>query len=207
MVEHTRQKTLDWGLVLPGVALLLLIILGWVVATYPTLPAWDEAVLLRLHRYASPGLNRAVGVLTDLGTVWGVLPATLILAAAAFGRRRGHEGRFLLTAVAGSAGINLVAKRLWQRVRPSLWEGVPFQPDYSFPSGHATYSFTFVLALILLTWDTPQRPWVVALGSLFVGLVGFSRVYLGVHFPSDIVGGWLLAIAWTLALHRVMMRT
>lgn len=206
MVEQTKQGVLGWGLVLPGLALILLVMLGWVVATYPTLPAWDESFLLRLHRYATPGLNQAVVWLTDFGTFWGVLPATLILSASAFGQQRWREGRFLLLAMAGSAGLNFLAKLLWRRVRPNLWEGVPFQPDYSFPSGHATYSLTFVLAIILLTWDSPQRLWIATLGGLFTVLVGFSRVYLGVHFPSDIMGGWLLAVAWTVALHRGMFR-
>ena len=74
------------------------------------------------------------------------------------------------------------------------------------PSGHATYSLALTLALVLLTWESPKRPWIVGFGVAFVGLIGLSRLYLGVHYPSDIVGGWLLATAWAVGLYQVMFR-
>jgi undecaprenyl-diphosphatase len=113
---------------------------------------------------------------------------------------------YLALVMAGSAGLNLTAKLLWHRVRPALWEDIPPHSDFSFPSGHATYSLTFVLALILINWGSPKRPWLLALGGLFALAIGVSRVYLGVHFPSDIFGGWLLAIAWAVGLYQLMFR-
>lgn len=191
-----------------GVALPLtgLIALGLLVATYPTLPAWDAAFLLRLHRYATPAMNRAVAIATDLGTFWGVLPASLGLMAVSLWHRRWQSASYLAFVMAGSAGLNQIAKLLWHRVRPALWDGVPPHSDFSFPSGHATYSMAFVLALILLNWDSPKRPWLFGSGGLFVLCIGASRVYLGVHFPSDIVGGWLLAIAWAIGLRQLLFR-
>ena len=202
------QSTLKplWPLWL-GVALPLaaLVALGSLVAAYPTLPAWDAAFLLRLHRYASPTFNRSVGVISNMGTFWGVLPASIALIALAIWHRRWPVARYLTLVMAGSAGLNMVAKQIWHRVRPALWEGIPPHVDFSFPSGHATYSMTFVLALVLINWDRPRcRPWLVGMGGLFALVIGFSRVYLGVHFPSDIVGGWLLAIAWAIGLHQLL---
>jgi undecaprenyl-diphosphatase len=202
-VEQNFLKSILWGAALPLAAL---VVLGLVVAVYPALPAWDAAFLLRLHRYATPTLNRWIAILTDLGTVWGVLPATLGLVAVAFWQRRWHQGTYLGLTMLGCIILNPLAKLLWHRVRPTLWEGVPPYAGFSFPSGHATYSMAFVLALVLLTLDSPQRPWIVAFGSLFVGFIGFSRVYLGVHFPSDILGGWLLATAWAVGLYQVMVQ-
>lgn len=196
-------QPMGWGVVLPLVAL---ITLGVIVAAYPTLPAWDAAFLLRLHRYATPQLNRAIALVTDLGTVWGVLPATVGLAAIALWQQRWRAGLYLLLTMLGTIVLNPLAKRLWQRVRPALWEGVPVQGDYSFPSGHATYSLAFVLMLVLLTWEHPKRIWIAGSGAVFVVLIGFSRVYLGMHYPSDILGGWLLATAWAVGLHQVMFR-
>jgi membrane-associated phospholipid phosphatase len=195
-----------WGVWLPLVALVALVTLGLLVAAYPALPVWDAAFLLRLHRYASPAFNRSVVVLTDLGTYWGVLPASLVLTALALWFRRWPVAIYLTVVMAGSAGLNLISKLLWHRVRPALWEGIPPHADFSFPSGHATYSMTFVLALVLINWDSPRRPWLIGLGGLFALAIGVSRVYLGVHFPSDIVGGWLLAIAWAVGLHQAMFR-
>jgi membrane-associated phospholipid phosphatase len=194
------------GLTTPRLCLAALIGLGLVIAAHPTVPAWDTAILLRLHRYATPGLNQSVAVLTDLGTVWGVLPATLGLVAWAFLRRHWRAGWYLLLAMAGAFGFNLLAKLLWQRVRPALWDGVPYQSGYSYPSGHATYSLAFVLAVTLLCWDSPKRLWIAGIGAVFAIAIGLSRVYLGVHYPSDIIGGWLLATAWVVGLYRLMFR-
>ncbi len=203
-MPHSALKPL-WLLWL-GVALPLtgLVALGLLVATYPALPAWDATFLLRLHRYASPAFNRSVVVISNMGTFWGVLPASIGLTAWALWQRRWPVARYLTLVMVGSAGLNMTAKLLWHRVRPTLWEGIPLHADFSFPSGHATYSMTFVLALVLLNWDSPRRPWLIGLGGLFVLVIGFTRVYLGVHFPSDIVGGWLLAIAWAIGLHQLL---
>lgn len=195
-----------WGLVLSLTALVFLIALGLLVTAHPTLPAWDAFFLLHLHRYATPELNRGVAIATDLGTYWGVMPASGALIVLALVRRRWPVAAYLTLVTGGSAMLNLTAKQLWHRVRPVLWEGILPNADFSFPSGHATYSMTFVLALILINWDNPRRPWLIGLGGLFALAIGVSRVYLGVHFPSDILGGWLLAIAWTIGLYQAMSR-
>jgi undecaprenyl-diphosphatase len=181
-----------------------LVALGLLVAAHPALPAWDAAFLLRLHRYATPAMNRGVAIATDLGTFWGVLPATLGLMAVGLWHRRWQSTSYLALVMAGSAVLNQIAKLLWHRVRPALWDGIPPHSDFSFPSGHATYSMTFVIALVLLNWESPRRSWLIGLGGLFALAIGASRVYLGVHFPSDILGGWLLAIAWAIGLHQAM---
>jgi membrane-associated phospholipid phosphatase len=72
----------------------------------------------------------------------------------------------------------------------------------SFPSGHAVGSATLVSASVALTWHTRWRRHVVVAGSMFVILVGVSRVYFGVHYASDIFGGWCIGIAWTVLLAR-----
>ncbi|NJL46672.1 MAG: phosphatase PAP2 family protein [Leptolyngbyaceae cyanobacterium SM2_5_2] len=197
------MKPIVLGVILPAAAL---VILGLVVAAYPALPAWDVAFLLSLHRYATPTLTQWIAILTNLGTVWGVLPATVGLMAVAFWHRRWWQGSYLALTMLGCIVLNPLAKQLWHRLRPALWDGIPPYAGFSFPSGHATYSMAFVLALVLLAADNPKRPWIVALGSLFVGFIGFSRVYLGVHFPSDILGGWLLATAWAVGLYQLMFR-
>ncbi|NMF86052.1 phosphatase PAP2 family protein [Nodosilinea sp. P-1105] len=199
-----EQKSLNliwWGVAFPLAALMTL---GFVVATDRTLPAWDTAFLLRLHRYATPQLNQFMAIATDMGTFWGVLPVSVGMIGLGLWQGQRRAAAFLGLVMGGSACLNMVAKLLWHRVRPSLWEGIPLHSDFSFPSGHATYSMALVLALILIYWHTPRRPWLVLFGGLFVLFVGFSRVYLGVHFPSDIVGGWLLATAWTVGMYQLL---
>lgn len=133
-----------FGLMFPLAALLALILLGFLVKTDPAISAWDTAFLLGLHHYATPELNRAVAAVSNLGTHLGVLPASIVFTVLALGQRRWSTAAYLTLVMAGSAVLNLTTKLLWQRPRPGLWEGVPFHGDFSFPSGHATYSMTFV---------------------------------------------------------------
>ena len=204
VVDRKKLASLGRTLGGPGLALGLVIVLGWAVATVPTLTLWDQAFLLGLHRYATPRLDRAVLWFTDLGTVWGVLPGTILLVAVLLGRRQRQQATFLILSLLGALLLNLGLKGLWQRARPSLWEGIPFLPDHSFPSGHATLSMAFFLAVMLISQTSPHRRWIVLLGGLLALLIGLSRLYLGVHYPIDVVGGWLLALGWTVGLYRVM---
>jgi len=81
---------------------------------------------------------------------------------------------------------------------------IPLQSGHdSFPSGHAVSSMTFAAALVAVTWHTRRR-WEFAGGGLvFVLIVGVSRIYFGLHYATDILGGWCLAIAWTALLARL----
>jgi membrane-associated phospholipid phosphatase len=100
--------------------------------------------------------------------------------------------------------ISYSSKLFFHRVRPHFWElFFPLPSDYSFPSGHALFSLTFVLMLVVLTWESRWRWWVVLTGGLFVIAIAWTRLYLGVHYPSDILGGWSLAIAWTWLISEV----
>jgi undecaprenyl-diphosphatase len=76
--------------------------------------------------------------------------------------------------------------------------------DYGFPSGHAMSSMSFIAALVILTWGT-RWCWLVLLsGSLFVVTIGWTRLYLGVHFPSDVLAGWMVSLAWAIGLSLVI---
>ena len=86
----------------------------------------------------------------------------------------------------------------------ALWESIVPEHNYSFPSGHAMGSMTLACVLVLLAWRTRARWAVLCAAAVFVVLVGMSRVYLGVHYPSDILAGWAAAIAWTIAVHVLL---
>jgi membrane-associated phospholipid phosphatase len=85
-----------------------------------------------------------------------------------------------------------------------LWESLSHKSSYSFPSGHAMASMTFVAALVILIWGTRWCGLVLALGSAFVIAIGWTRLYLGVHFPSDILAGWTAALAWAIGVSLVL---
>lgn len=164
-----------------------------------------DAPLLQLAREAaSPTLDRLFLALSALGFAWGVIPADILLTLGFVLRRRLADAAFVGLATAGSGLLNLVAKHSFQRERPALWDSIAPEQTYSFPSGHAMGSATLACVVVVLCWRSRARWPVLALAALFVLGVGASRVYLGVHYPSDIVAGWAAAIAWTLGVHLAM---
>ncbi|MBE9155843.1 phosphatase PAP2 family protein [Nodosilinea sp. LEGE 06152] len=161
---------------------------------------WDEPILLGIHATATPQLDTFASYLTQLGVGWGVAPASIVIALVLWRRHHWRSLVYFLTTLIGSAIINVSAKLLLQRVRPNLWESPAPEYDYGFPSGHAMSSMTFVAALVILLWGSRWNWLVAALGGLFVLAIGWTRLYLGVHYPSDIVAGWLASIAWAVGV-------
>jgi membrane-associated phospholipid phosphatase len=134
-----------------------------------------------------------------------------VLVLALLVRRHVREGVFAALAIVGSLLLNVSAKHSFARVRPDLWQSVaPAETTYSFPSGHAMGSMTLAMVLVLLCWSV-RTPWgwkwrwpVTVLATTFVLLVGLSRVYLGLHYPSDILAGWAAALAWVVGVYGLV---
>lgn len=158
---------------------------------------FDAPILLLARAMSDAGFDRLFLLASKLGYAWGVVPFDIALVLLLAARRRLREGLFAGIALGGSALLNLGAKQLFARERPSLWESIAPESSYSFPSGHAMGSMTLAMVLILLVWHTRWRWWIAVPMAGFVVLVGLSRVYLGVHYPSDIMAGWAAACAWT----------
>jgi membrane-associated phospholipid phosphatase len=171
---------------------------------------FDDPLLLWMHAHSSPALDRTFLVVSAFGYASGVVLIDIGLMAWLSLRRRWHDGLFFGLAVGGSALLNLAAKQLFARERPELWLSIAPEQTYSFPSGHAMGSMTLGLAVVVMCWPTRWRWLVTAIVFPLVFLVGASRVYLGVHFPSDILGAWLAATAWVLGVavlvYRVWLR-
>ncbi|MEO6967980.1 MAG: phosphatase PAP2 family protein [Rhodanobacteraceae bacterium] len=165
---------------------------------------FDQPILLAAHALASAGLDRLFIAVTDAGYLYGVVPFDIVLVLALLFARRRRETVFAIFAIVGSALLNLVAKHAFLRARPSLWQSIVHANGTSFPSGHAMGSATLALVLVLLAWPTRWRWPVAAVAVVFVLLVGFSRVYLGVHYPSDILGGWAAAAVWTFGVYGLV---
>jgi membrane-associated phospholipid phosphatase len=157
---------------------------------------WDVPILLAIHSTANPQLTTLAVNLTKLGVFWGVFPAASLILMVLLWRRRWRMAVYFATTALGSIIINRTAKVLLHRVRPHLWESPAPEFDYGFPSGHAMSSMTFVAALVILMWGSRWCWWVIVLGGLFVLTIGWTRLYLGVHYPSDILAGWTASIAW-----------
>lgn len=162
---------------------------------------FDAPILQALHGLATPGRDAFFMLVSRLGYTWGVVPFDIGMIAWLAWRKRSRDALFLAVSVLGSLLLNQVAKHHFSRARPDLWLSLAPESSFSFPSGHAMASATIAVAMSVLFWSTPWRRDVLWSGVAFTLLVGVSRVYLGVHYPSDVIAGWAAAIAWVLALH------
>jgi membrane-associated phospholipid phosphatase len=196
--------TIRWRsllILLTGIFFSLLIFEQLAVATWQNSESfsWDKSLLLKVHAIASPTLDRFVPQLTKLGVFWGVFPVTLVVSLILFRQQRWRSLIYLITAILGSWLLCHTAKILLHRERPHIWESI-LPLDYSFPSGHAMSSMTLVVALVVLTWGSRWCKWVLLTGTGYVLVIGWTRLYLGVHFPSDVLAGWMASIAWTVGV-------
>jgi undecaprenyl-diphosphatase len=112
---------------------------------------------------------------------------------------------FLGLVMAGTGAANVVLKLFFERQRPDLWQQIVKETTFSFPSGHAMGSMAIGLTVVLLAWHTRFRIPVLIAAIFYVLFIGFSRLYLGVHYPTDIAAGWLLAAGWVSILF-IMLR-
>ncbi|GAC1368536.1 MAG: hypothetical protein NVSMB30_05220 [Hymenobacter sp.] len=178
-------------------ALLAGFVLPWVVFVNVAEDVWesggffgDNAILEFLHRHATPGLDKLALALTAIGDPlpMSVLALLITLGLAVWGRR--SQAWFFGLSVTGALLLNLVVKHFFARLRPDLWVSIKPALSYSFPSGHSMGAAAVAAALGFLVWRHRGQGVVWLLGPLFALGVGWSRMYLGVHYPSDVLAGW-----------------
>lgn len=170
------------------------------VVTNDQLVRFDQAVAIVLHRTSIPALTAFFLVVTALGSVE-VLALLGLIVTAIYGlRRRWLHVATWLAALAGGAVLNQLLKELFARPRPSFADPLLSETSYSFPSGHAMLSLvvyglmTYFAVLALRTWRA--RTAVVFGAALLVVLIGVSRMYLGVHYFSDVLAGFAVGGLW-----------
>lgn len=162
--------------------------------------AFDQSALTAINEHASPYFDTFFVTITQLGGVIGVVAVTLGLLMLFLLRKAYRSAIILAAGVGGAAAINLVLKAVFERARPDLWEQLVVETSFSFPSGHAMASAALAVSVAAIFWHTKYRWLVVAAATLYGLIIGFSRLYLGVHYPTDIVAGWLVSTAWVLGV-------
>jgi len=150
----------------------------------------DIAILRMVGDYRALPLKSLALLLSRL-----VVTSSVLILVYLLYRRWWRIALFWFCSSAGVGVLASLAKKAAQRHRPELWTTVSSHATFSFPSGHATQSMAIVVALMLIV---PPR-WrlnVLAGSAVFVCLVGACRLYLGMHYPTDILAGWVLSIGW-----------
>jgi undecaprenyl-diphosphatase len=169
---------------------------------------FDDLVRTSLHQHVSPLLTEIMRAFTFIGgpIALCVLVATAILAFWMAGLR--HEARMMTIALGGALVLEIGLKDLFHRARPQPYFNTPLPSSFSFPSGHALYSmclFGMLAALVAPRARTRAAKIAIWTGcSLMIGMIGLSRIYLGVHYPSDVLAGYASALVWVLALRAAM---
>ena len=165
---------------------------------------FDAAVRSAVHGWASPRLTYAMKGVTQLGSTPVFIGAGLLAAwrLTAAGRKRAAV--FLAVSSLGGEALVQILKVLFQRPRPETFFGYPVPSNYSFPSGHATLAcclYGVLCAILAARRRSPYaRALLWALAAALAAAIGFSRVYLGVHYPSDVLGGYAAAAVWIAAV-------
>jgi undecaprenyl-diphosphatase len=157
-----------------------------------------------VHSWASPFATGVLFAITMLGTEWVMLAlgALAVWRLATLGYKR--QAILLAVGALGSEAASELLKLGLHRLRPAVFFGLSPAVTYSFPSGHAFVGTVFygLLAGIVIDTFPSVRYRVMTVVTVTVLLIGFSRVYLGYHYPTDVLGGWLCAAGW-LAMARL----
>lgn len=157
--------------------------------------AFDQPMMMWVHSASTQWLTSAAHAASYLGGGIVLVAAVLTALVLCLFRRLG-SAFLVLASVYGSSRLNVALKEAFERSRPDYWEHLSVETTYSFPSGHAMGSMSLAAPLVVLAWRTRFRPIALALAVVYVVAVGSSRVYLGVHFPSDVLAGWCLTLLW-----------
>jgi undecaprenyl-diphosphatase len=181
-------------------AILSLFLFAWVAedVTHDRTGRFDAAVRDYVHGFASPPLTKTMIALSFVGGDGIAIGAVLAMGVFLF-QRWYRAALWLLTTIAGATVLSVTLKYAYHRPRPAPFFG-RLPHTFSFPSGHSLFSFCFygVLAgLLAARIESRARRiaiWIVA--AVLVGAIGLSRIYLGVHYPSDVIAGYLTGALW-----------
>ena len=164
---------------------------------------FDEGVLLRMNRLASPGLDGVALQVTSIGNGAAVITIALVMCAFLWVLKHRIAVILVVVGVFGADLLNRVLKATFERPRPELFVlETPFDRPVSasFPSGHAMSAMVVYVLLAYLIGRLGGRGWftvlVNTLAAILIIAIGASRMYLGVHYPSDVIAGYLLGFAW-----------
>lgn len=166
----------------------------------------DNRILHWIHAQSTPFLDSLFLFMTTLGNVEVILPVALLITLLLWYTRTAHSALIVFFSFFGAGTANFVLKLLFHRQRPSFWHSAITETGYSFPSGHAMLSSALALSVIAVFWNTRWRWLTISVAAPLTLLIGLSRLYMGVHYPTDIIAGWSASFVWVMIVVFVARR-
>ncbi len=161
---------------------------------------YDTMVFDVVHRIDNPGMHHFMEAVTQLGSHTAISAAAGITALAMLREGRRHDAWTVVVSTGGAMAINTILKNIFQRQRPQeLARRIKLPKSHSFPSGHSLLSaatYPIVAHHLVQQRSMATQALVHTAAGLTILCVGFSRVYFGVHFPSDVLGGFAAGFGW-----------
>ena len=162
----------------------------------------DQAILSWMNQRATPWLDQAAVEITALGDTLVMVMVALVAASLLWALGQKAYGWLLATAVTGAGVVTPVLKTIFDRPRPQLfeWRAHYAETSAAYPSGHATMSMVTLVTVAFIIHRLSEPRWAGAvaavLAALTILLIGTSRLYLGLHYPSDVLAGYVVGFAW-----------
>jgi hypothetical protein len=161
---------------------------------------YDEAIMTAVHRIDHPATHRVFHLATQLGSHAAIGAAAGMTAVLMLRRGRRHDAWTVAVSTGGAMIINTVLKNIFRRQRPiEMARRIKLPRSHSFPSGHSLLSaatYPIVAHHLVERQSLPVQAVAHTLAGMIILSVGFSRVYFGVHFPSDVLGGFAAGFGW-----------
>jgi Membrane-associated phospholipid phosphatase len=161
---------------------------------------YDEAIMDAVHTIDNPQMHRAMHAVTQLGNHFAIGSAAGITALAMWRKGRREDAWTVIISTGGAMAVNTILKNIFQRQRPiERARRIKLPGSHSFPSGHSLLSaatYPIVAHHLVQHCSVATQTAVHTLAGITILSVGFSRVYFGVHFPSDVLGGFAAGFGW-----------
>lgn len=160
--------------------------------------SWDAPIILGIHSLSNPTLDTVMKLVTQTGNA-GAIALVLALAGWFYWKHRKVDAISILGAFGGAVGINALLKLVFARPRPHLFPPLVVETDFSFPSGHVTAAVALYGFIAFLLWQNRHYIWA-ALSAVWIFVIAISRIYLGVHYPSDTLAAMAFTSLWLIGV-------
>jgi undecaprenyl-diphosphatase len=164
----------------------------------------DQAIQSWVHGFTRPMLTEMMRGLSWIGSPFALVPAVTLAAGLMWWRGLKDDAVLVMAAALGGVALDEVMKLHFKRLRPEVPWAFVHEHSFSFPSGHSVLAMVMYGVIVYKTQDKLRSRWAKAVlmagAFLMVVGIGVSRVYLGVHYPSDVAGGYFVGAVWLAAV-------